>query len=138
MRIVWDSKDQKTNNAQARALIYDKSAYSPLWPSVEALCLRNTEASGLSPGPMSCRSSHASYFQRLHDALLTRLSNDDDMEKSLSTFANEMASSAMILGMATSDSLVLIDEVGRGTSPLEGVGISHAIAESLIKTRVSI
>lgn len=35
---------------------------------------------------------------RLHDALLTRLSNDDDMEKSLSTFANEMASCAMILG----------------------------------------
>lgn len=33
---------------------------------------------------------------RLHDALLTRLSNDDDMEKSLSTFANEMTSSAMI------------------------------------------
>ena len=58
------------------------------------------------------------------------------MEKSLSTFANEMASSAMILGMATANSLVLIDEVGRGTSPLEGVGISHAIAESLIKTKV--
>lgn len=35
---------------------------------------------------------------KVHDALLTRLSNDDDMEKSLSTFANEMASSAMILG----------------------------------------
>lgn len=35
---------------------------------------------------------------RIHDALLTRLSNDDDIEKSLSTFASEMASSAMILG----------------------------------------
>ncbi|KAH8101458.1 muts domain V-domain-containing protein [Cristinia sonorae] len=72
---------------------------------------------------------------QLHDALLTRLSNDDDMEKSLSTFANEMASSAMIIGLATSDSLILIDEVGRGTSPLEGVGISHAIAEALIKAK---
>ncbi len=37
---------------------------------------------------------------RIHDALLTRLSNDDDMEKSLSTFASEMATSAMILGMS--------------------------------------
>ncbi|KAI0344201.1 hypothetical protein BDW22DRAFT_1412762 [Trametopsis cervina] len=72
---------------------------------------------------------------RVHDALLTRLSNDDDMEKSLSTFANEMASSAMILGIASPNSLVLIDEVGRGTSPREGVGISHAIAEHLIKLK---
>ncbi|CAL1697007.1 unnamed protein product [Somion occarium] len=72
---------------------------------------------------------------RIHDALLTRLSNDDDMEKSLSTFASEMASSAMILGIATSDSLILIDELGRGTSPTEGVGISHAIAERLIRTK---
>ncbi|KAJ3551161.1 hypothetical protein NM688_g4876 [Phlebia brevispora] len=72
---------------------------------------------------------------RTHDALLTRLSNDDDMEKSLSTFANEMASSAMILGIASSNSLILIDELGRGTAPREGVGISHAIAEHLIKLK---
>ncbi|RPD59471.1 hypothetical protein L227DRAFT_549255 [Lentinus tigrinus ALCF2SS1-6] len=72
---------------------------------------------------------------RIHDNLLTRLSNDDDLEKSLSTFANEMASSAMILGLATENSLVLIDEVGRGTSVREGVGISHAIAEELIRLK---
>ncbi|KIY45240.1 hypothetical protein FISHEDRAFT_61251 [Fistulina hepatica ATCC 64428] len=72
---------------------------------------------------------------RLHDALLTRLSNDDDIEKSLSTFASEMATSAMILGLATPKTLVLIDELGRGTSPREGVGISHAIAEELIKRK---
>ena len=35
---------------------------------------------------------------RTHDSLLSRLSNDDDIEKSLSTFANEMASCAMIFG----------------------------------------
>ncbi|KZV81113.1 hypothetical protein EXIGLDRAFT_844900 [Exidia glandulosa HHB12029] len=70
---------------------------------------------------------------RLHDALLTRLSNDDDMERNLSTFANEMATSAMILGLATEKTLVLVDELGRGTSPVEGVGIAHAIAEKLIE-----
>ncbi|KAI9065774.1 hypothetical protein FKP32DRAFT_1665232 [Trametes sanguinea] len=72
---------------------------------------------------------------RIHDALLTRLSNDDDLEKNLSTFSNEMASTAMILGLATADSLVLIDEVGRGTSVREGVAISHAIAEELIRLK---
>ncbi|KAI0656744.1 muts domain V-domain-containing protein [Cubamyces menziesii] len=72
---------------------------------------------------------------RVHDALLTRLSNDDDMEKSLSTFANEMVSTAMILGLATANSLVLVDEVGRGTSVREGVAISHAIAEELIRLK---
>jgi DNA mismatch repair protein MSH4 len=60
------------------------------------------------------------------------------MEKNLSTFANEMASCAMILGLASSKSLVLIDELGRATSPKEGVGISHAIAEELIKLKVSL
>lgn len=37
---------------------------------------------------------------RIHDALLTRLSNDDDMEKGLSTFAEEMSSSSMLLGQS--------------------------------------
>ncbi|PIL30771.1 hypothetical protein GSI_06939 [Ganoderma sinense ZZ0214-1] len=72
---------------------------------------------------------------RIYDHLLTRLSNDDDLEKNLSTFANEMASTAMILGLATENSLVLIDEMGRGTSVREGVAMSHAIAEELIRLK---
>lgn len=44
---------------------------------------------------------------RTHDSLLSRLSNDDDMEKSLSTFANEMASCAMILGACSNPAFQL-------------------------------
>ncbi|KAF9235861.1 DNA mismatch repair protein MutS [Melanogaster broomeanus] len=70
---------------------------------------------------------------RIHDALLSRLSNDDDMEKSLSTFANEMTSSAMIIGtevLQRQKPLSLVDELGR-------TGIAHAIAEELIKIKLS-
>ncbi|CAE6499027.1 unnamed protein product, partial [Rhizoctonia solani] len=72
---------------------------------------------------------------RIHDALLTRLSNDDDPERSLSTFAKEMTTSSMILSVATESSLILIDELGRGTSPIEGIGLAHAIAEEIIKIK---
>ncbi|GAA5894000.1 MutS family protein MSH4 [Sporobolomyces salmoneus] len=73
-------------------------------------------------------------------ALLTRFSNDDNIEASLSTFAQEMTTMSMILGaIEVSDQskpcLVLIDELGRGTSPEEGVGIAHAIAEEITKSR---
>ncbi|KAL5495776.1 MSH4 [Sanghuangporus weigelae] len=72
---------------------------------------------------------------RIHDALLARLSNDDNIERGHSTFAEEMSSSAMILGLSTGNSIILIDELGRGTSTREGLGISHAIAERLIHTK---
>lgn len=69
------------------------------------------------------------------DCILTRLSNEDSLEKNLSTFSMEMRTTAFILSIISSRSLVVVDELGRGTSPHEGFGITLAVAEELIRSR---
>jgi len=69
------------------------------------------------------------------DKIFTRVGASDDLTAGQSTFMVEMSEVAEILKHATKNSLVILDEVGRGTSTFDGISIARAVAEHIANKR---
>jgi len=65
------------------------------------------------------------------DRIFTRVGASDDLSRGQSTFMVEMNETANIIHNATKDSLVILDEIGRGTSTFDGLSIAWSVAEHL-------
>ena len=70
----------------------------------------------------------------LYDAVYTRIGASDQLSEGLSTFMVEMTETAQMLKAATADSLLILDEVGRGTATFDGMCLAQAILEYILNS----
>ncbi|MFT4244050.1 MAG: DNA mismatch repair protein MutS [Candidatus Woesearchaeota archaeon] len=73
---------------------------------------------------------------KIYDSIFTRIGAQDNLSENESTFMVEMTESAHILQHATTNSLIILDEIGRGTSTYDGMAIAQAIIEDIAQKHI--
>jgi DNA mismatch repair protein MSH6 len=82
---------------------------------------------------IGCHVTAKSYCGTIVDAIFTRIGASDKILEGQSTFFVELSETATILNHSTKNSLVILDELGRGTSTFDGTAIAQSVVEKLVQ-----
>ncbi len=144
--------EKKIHIVEARHPIIEKAAPDKVFVSNDYEMDNNTEVLIITGPNMGGKSTYMKEFGLLvimaqigsfvsaakcnipvFDSLYTRIGASDNLIKGQSTFMTEMSEVAQALESATSDSLFLFDEIGRGTATFDGMAIAQSIIEHIVK-----